>query len=71
MKLTSSNCTSILEQERKRKEQEDRELIMDRLLEEERAQEEADSRVSALKGRLEMLRRQREAKKAAGKKNGK
>ncbi|VDB87309.1 unnamed protein product [Peniophora sp. CBMAI 1063] len=51
------------EQERRRKEVEDRELIMDRLLEEERAQEEADERVSALKGRLEMLKRQREAKK--------
>lgn len=53
------------EQKRQRKEQEERELIMDRLMEEERAQEEADAKVAMLKNRLEALRKQREAKKAA------
>ena len=55
---------------RRRREQDERELIMDRLLEEEQAQEEADARVSALKVKLEALRRRREAAKAA-KKGGK
>ncbi|KAI0723669.1 hypothetical protein C8Q72DRAFT_787196 [Fomitopsis betulina] len=50
---------------RRRKEQDERELIMDRLLEEERAQEEADAKVTVLKSRLDAIRRQREARKAA------
>ncbi|GJE85659.1 hypothetical protein PsYK624_017380 [Phanerochaete sordida] len=58
------------EQIRRRKEQDERELIMDRLMEEERAQEEADARVTMLKTRLEALRRQREAKKGAKTKKG-
>lgn len=53
------------EEQRRLREQDDRELIMDRLLEEERAQEEADAKVVVLKNRLDALRRQREAKKAA------
>lgn len=48
-------------EERRRKEQEERELIMDRLLDEERAQEEADMKVSVLKSRLEALKTKREA----------
>lgn len=48
---------------RKRKEREDRELIMDRLIEEERAQEEADSRVSLLKAKLEAAKKARIEKK--------
>jgi zinc finger protein 830 len=44
----------------KLKEQEEKELIMDRLLEEERAQEEADAKVTLLKARLEALKRQRQ-----------
>ncbi|KZT63455.1 hypothetical protein DAEQUDRAFT_733805 [Daedalea quercina L-15889] len=52
---------------RRRKEQDERELIMDRLLDEERAQEEADAKVTLLKSRLETVRRQREARKAAAK----
>ncbi|EPS93609.1 hypothetical protein FOMPIDRAFT_1135842 [Fomitopsis schrenkii] len=56
---------------RRRKEQDDRELIMDRLLEEERAQEEADAKVTLLKSRLDAIRRQREARKAAKAKGGK
>ncbi|PSR88754.1 hypothetical protein PHLCEN_2v5105 [Hermanssonia centrifuga] len=47
------------EQLRKRKDQEERELIMDRLMDEERAQEEADTKVMILKNRLEALRKQR------------
>lgn len=46
---------------RRQKEQEERELIMDRLLDEERAQEEADAKVTVLKSRLEALKKQREA----------
>jgi len=49
------------EQIRSKREQEDRELIMDRLLEEERAQEDADMRVQLLKTKLEGLRKKREA----------
>ncbi|KAL6307510.1 hypothetical protein BKA93DRAFT_823264 [Sparassis latifolia] len=46
---------------RRRREQEERELIMDRLLDEERAQEEADEKVTVLKLRLNALKKQREA----------
>lgn len=52
---------------RRRKAEEERELIMDRLMDEERAQEEADARVTVLKSRLETLRKQRELLRAAGK----
>ncbi|KAI0366332.1 hypothetical protein BV20DRAFT_661539 [Pilatotrama ljubarskyi] len=52
---------------RRKKEQEERELIMDRLLEEEQAQEEADARVTQLKSKLEALKKKREAAKAAKK----
>ncbi|KDQ13475.1 hypothetical protein BOTBODRAFT_45173 [Botryobasidium botryosum FD-172 SS1] len=56
------------DQIRKRKEQEEKELIMDRILEEERAQEDADGRVVALKARLEYVKRKRaEARAAKGK----
>lgn len=50
------------EQTRSKREQEDRELIMDRLLEEERAQEDADMRVQLLKTKLEALRKKRASK---------
>lgn len=50
---------------RKRKEVEEKELIMDRLLEEERAQEEADAKVELLKGRLDALKKKRNEAKAA------
>lgn len=43
----------------KRRQEEDKELIMDRLDEEERFQEEADKRVSVLKARLELIRQRR------------
>ncbi|KAJ7104323.1 hypothetical protein B0H15DRAFT_766979 [Mycena belliarum] len=54
-----------LEEARRQKEQDERELIMDRLLDEERAQEEADMKVTIMKNRLDALRRKREAAKAA------
>jgi zinc finger protein 830 len=47
---------------RQQKEQDERELIMDRLLDEEREQEEADMKVSVMKTRMEALRKRREAK---------
>ncbi|KAI0774975.1 hypothetical protein BD413DRAFT_603019 [Trametes elegans] len=50
---------------RRKKEREDRELIMDRLLEEEQAQEEADARVAQLKAKLDALKKRREAARAA------
>ncbi|KAF9234664.1 hypothetical protein BU15DRAFT_52345 [Melanogaster broomeanus] len=53
------------EGERRRKEQEERELIMDRLMDEERAQEEADMKVVVMKNRLEALRKRREASRSA------
>lgn len=49
---------------RRKREEDDRELIMDRLLEEERAQEDADTRVLLLKTKLDNLRRKRELAKA-------
>ncbi|KZT02901.1 uncharacterized protein LAESUDRAFT_386706 [Laetiporus sulphureus 93-53] len=52
---------------RRRKEHDERELIMDRLLEEERAQEEADAKVTMLKSRLDALKRQRQAARAQSK----
>ncbi|KAJ7032481.1 hypothetical protein C8F04DRAFT_958760 [Mycena alexandri] len=54
-----------LEQARRQKEQDERELIMDRLLDEEQAQEEADMKVTMLKNRMEALMRKRNATKAA------
>ena len=50
---------------RKRKEEDEKELIMDRLFEEERAQEEADAKVVLLKGRLDALKKRRNEAKAA------
>lgn len=49
--------------QRMRKQEEERELIMDRLLDEERAQEDADAKVNALKARLEAIKLKRAAKK--------
>lgn len=53
------------EQIRKQKEEDERELIMDRLMDEERAQEDADMRVSIMKAKLEALKKKREAARAA------
>ena len=50
---------------RKRKEEDEKELIMDRLFEEERAQEEADAKVVLLRGRLDALKKRRNEAKAA------
>lgn len=44
---------------RRQREQDERELIMDRLLDEERAQEEADTKVAVMKTRLEALKQKR------------
>lgn len=52
------------EDERWRKDQEERELIMDRLMDEERAQEEADMKVTIMKNKLAALRKRREASRA-------
>ena len=52
------------EESRKRKEEDEKELIMDRLFEEERAQEEADAKVVLLKGRLDALKKRRNEAKA-------
>ncbi|KAJ7726056.1 hypothetical protein DFH07DRAFT_246031 [Mycena maculata] len=59
------------EEARRRKEQDERELIMDRLLDEERAQEEADMKVTVMKNRLDALMRKRNAAKAAKLNNSK
>ena len=56
------------ELERRRKDRDERELIMDRLVEEERAQEDAYGRVALLKNRIQMLKQKRELAKAKGKK---
>jgi zinc finger protein 830 len=52
------------ELERRRKERDERELIMDRMMEEERAQEDAYDRVALLKNRVQMLKQKRELAKA-------
>ena len=52
------------EELKKRKEEDEKELIMDRLVEEERAQEEADAKVVLLKGRLDALKKRRNEAKA-------
>jgi zinc finger protein 830 len=57
------------ELERRRKERDERELIMDRLMEEEREQEDAYGRVALLKNRIQMLKQKRELAKAKGKKD--
>lgn len=51
--------------ERKRREEEEKELIMDRLMDEELAQEEADGRVAALRAKIDLLKQKRMAAKAA------
>ena len=51
---------STEEEIRRKRDQEERELIMDRLLEEERAQEDADTRVLLLKNKIDMLRKRRQ-----------
>lgn len=48
---------------RQKREQDEKELIMDRLLEEERAQEDADTRVLLLKNKIELMRRKRQEAK--------
>lgn len=54
------------EEGRKRKEMDERELIMDRLVEEERAQEDAYSRVALLRNKVQMLKQKRQLAKAKG-----
>jgi len=51
-------------QKARRKELEEKELILDRIVDEERAQEEAEEKVTALRTRFEAIKRQREARKA-------
>ncbi|KAF8920137.1 hypothetical protein CPB85DRAFT_1428958 [Mucidula mucida] len=53
------------EELRRRKAQDERELIMDRLLDEERAQEDADMKVTVMKNKLDAIKKRREAAKAA------
>jgi len=55
------------DEERRKKENEEKELIMDRLMDEERAQEEADMKVNVLKSRLEALRTKRGAARTKSK----
>ncbi|KAG9015336.1 hypothetical protein FRB95_010647 [Tulasnella sp. JGI-2019a] len=52
-------------QRAKRKEMEEKELILDRIVDEERAQEAAEEKVTALRTRFEAIKKQREAKKLA------
>ncbi|KAF8501445.1 hypothetical protein F5888DRAFT_1609155 [Russula emetica] len=68
---TAQEGTGVPEEEleRRRKERDERELIMDRLMEEEREQEDAYGRVALLKNRIQMLKQKRELAKAKGKKD--
>ena len=65
----ASPATKVVEDERRRKDQEERELIMDRLMDEERAQEEADMKVTIMRNKLAALRKRREASRTT-KSNG-
>ncbi|KAF8326508.1 hypothetical protein F5887DRAFT_879334 [Amanita rubescens] len=47
-------------EEERRRDEDERELILDRLLDEERAQEDADMRVDLMKKRLEAVKRKRQ-----------
>jgi zinc finger protein 830 len=58
-----TKSTVNAEEKARRIEQEERELIMDRLIDEERAQEDADSRVIVMKQKLAALKRKRELAK--------
>jgi zinc finger protein 830 len=62
--LEGGRKVSEEELERRRKERDERELIMDRMMEEERAQEDAYGRVALLKNRVQMLKQKRELAKA-------
>jgi len=62
---TSNNMDD--ETTRRKREQDERELIMDRLLDEERAQEDADLKVSVLKNRLDALKQKRRAARVVAK----
>ncbi|KAK0495319.1 hypothetical protein EDD18DRAFT_1106538 [Armillaria luteobubalina] len=57
------------EERRKQREQDERELIMDRLLDEEQAQEEADMKVTVMQSRLDALKKQRAARASKVKAN--
>jgi len=62
-------AVAISEEEgRKRREMDDRELIIDRLVEEERAQEDAYNRVALLRNKVQMLKQKRQLAKAKGNK---
>ncbi|KAK0450004.1 hypothetical protein EV421DRAFT_1777968 [Armillaria borealis] len=66
IEAVAADTTHLDEEERrKQKEQDERELIMDRLLDEEQAQEEADMKVTVMKSRLDALKKQRAAAKAS------
>ncbi|PBK75455.1 hypothetical protein ARMSODRAFT_949691 [Armillaria solidipes] len=66
IEAVAADTTPLDEEERrKQKEQDERELIMDRLLDEEQAQEEADMKVTVMKSRLDALKKQRAAAKAS------
>lgn len=56
---TEAHPNAQKEEERK-KDEDERELILDRLLDEERAQEDADMRVDLMKKRLEAVKRKRQ-----------
>ena len=64
---TGRKAVAMSEEEgRKRKEMDERELIMDRFVEEERAQEDAYGRVALLRNKVQMLKQKRQLAKAKG-----
>lgn len=58
-----ADATAAAEEEERRlqKEQDERELIMDRLVEEEQAQEEADMRATTMRSKIDAMKKRREA----------
>lgn len=56
---------TVDKQDERRRDEDEREMILDRLLDEERAQEDADMRVDLMKKRLEAAKRKRQQRVAA------
>ncbi|KAK2463482.1 hypothetical protein APHAL10511_004568 [Amanita phalloides] len=57
---TATPASAVEKEAEQRKDEEERELILDRLVEEERAQEDADMRVDLMRKRLEAVKRKRQ-----------
>ena len=60
-----AEAVTVDKQDERRRDEDEREMILDRLLDEERAQEDADMRVDLMKKRLEAAKRKRQQRVSA------